>query len=56
MKRYPRTLNEAFPKTLENGASIQKFYRPDTLADKVLFWVGMAGFAVVLLDIFFWRT
>jgi hypothetical protein len=56
MNRYPRTLNEAFPNTLENGASITKFYHKRTALEIAMTLVSIAGFVVILLDVFFWRA
>jgi hypothetical protein len=55
MKRFPRTLNEAFPNTMENGASIQKFYHQTTALDVAMRVVGIIAMVVVLLDLFIWR-
>lgn len=55
MKRYPRTLNEAFPNTAEYGAAIKKYYREQTLADRVMAWMSIAIMIVVVLDLFVWR-
>ena len=54
--KYPRTLNEAFPNTMEYGASITKFYRKRTSLDIAMTIVSIAGVVVLLLDIFIWRA
>jgi len=54
--RYPRTLNEAFPHTVEYGASITKFYRKRTAVDVALTLASIAGVVVLLLDLFIWRA
>jgi hypothetical protein len=54
--KYHRTLNEAFPNTMEYGASITKFYRKRTAVEISMTIVSIVGFAVVLLDVFFWRA
>jgi hypothetical protein len=56
MKRYPRTLNEAFPKTLENGASITKFYHKPNALEITMTVVSIVSFIVLLLDLFVWRA
>jgi len=56
MYRYPRTLNEAFPKTPEYGASIEIQVPRLTKADKVIRVVALVGVIVLMLDIFFWRA
>ena len=55
MKRYPRTLNDAFPNTMEYGASITKFYRKRTAVDIAMILASIAGVVVLLLDLFIWR-
>ena len=55
MRRYARTLNEAFPNTMENGASITKFYHKTTSVEIAMTVVSIVGFVVLLLDLFFWR-
>jgi hypothetical protein len=54
--KYPRTLNEAFPNTVEYGASITKFYRKRTAVEIAMTIVSIAGFVVILLDLFIWRA
>ena len=54
--KYPRTLNEAFPHTVEYGASITKFYRKRTAIEIAMTIVSIAGFVVILLDLFIWRA
>ena len=54
--RYPRTLNEAFPHTVEYGASIIKFYRKRTALDIAMTLASIAGVVVLLLDLFIWRA
>jgi hypothetical protein len=53
--RFPRTLNEAFPKTMEYGASITKFYRKRTLLENTMTVVSIVAIVVILLDLFVWR-
>jgi hypothetical protein len=54
--KYHRTLNEAFPKTLENGASITIFYHKPNALEIAMTVVSIAGFVVLLLDLFYWRA
>ena len=54
--KYPRTLNEAFPNTMEYGASITKFYRKRTALDIAMTIVSIAGVVVLLLDFIIWRA
>lgn len=53
-RTFPRTLNEAFPATLENGAAIEVPSNTIPLVDKVMIAVSLVAFAVVILDIFVW--
>jgi hypothetical protein len=56
MYRYPRTINEAFPKTPEYGASIEIQVPRLTKADKVIRVVALVGVIVLMLDLFLWRA
>jgi hypothetical protein len=49
-KRYPRTLDEAFPQ----DAPHENLYSPQ-LYDKVIAALMLAALIVIVLDIFFWR-
>jgi len=53
-RKYPRTINEAFPNTMEYGAAIEKPYHGLKLVDKVMIAVSLIALAVVALDVFFW--
>ena len=53
-RKYPRTINEAFPNTMEYGAAIEKPYKGLKLVDKVMIAVSIAALVVVALDVFFW--
>jgi hypothetical protein len=55
MNRYPRTLNEAFPNTMENGASITKFYHKPNAVEIAMTIVSIVAVIVLLLDLFIWR-
>ena len=54
--KYHRTLNEAFPNTMENGAAITKFYHKPNTLEIAMTVVSIVGFVVLLLDHFFWRA
>ena len=54
--KYHRTLNEAFPNTMENGAAIIKFYHKPNTLEIAMTVVSIVGFVVLLLDLFFWRA
>ena len=54
--KYHRTLNEAFPNTMENGAAITKFYHKPNTLEIAMTVVSIVGFVVILLDLFFWRA
>ena len=54
-RKYPRTLNEAFPNTMEYGASIEKPYKGLPLVDKVIITVSLVALIVVALDVLIWR-
>ena len=53
-RKYPRTINEAFPNTMEYGAAIEKPYHRFNLVDKVMITVSLFALVVVALDVFFW--
>ena len=53
--KFPRTFNEAFPNSLENGACIEIHVARLTLANKVARVVSLIGLIVLALDCFIWR-
>ena len=53
-RKYPRTINEAFPNTAEYGASIEKPYHGLHWVDNVIIAISLIGVVVVALDVFFW--
>jgi hypothetical protein len=55
MKRYPRTINEAFPQTMEYGACIEIQVPKLTPADKLIRVIALIGLIVLLCDLFIWR-
>ena len=54
--KYYRTLNEAFPNTMENGAALTNFYHKPNTLEIAMTVVSIVGFVVLLLDLFFWRA
>lgn len=55
-KRTPRTLNEAFPHTMEAGACIEIQVPQLTAADRVIRVLALVSVIVIALDLFFWRV
>lgn len=53
-RKFPRTINEAFPNTMEYGAAIEKPYNGIRLVDKIIMAVSIAALVIVFLDVFFW--
>jgi hypothetical protein len=53
--KFPRTFNEAFPNSMENGACIEIHVAQLTLADKVVRVLSLIGMIVLALDCFIWR-
>ena len=53
--KFPRTFNEAFPNSMENGACMEIHVAQLTLADKVVRVVSLIGLIVLALDCFIWR-
>ena len=53
--KFPRTFNEAFPNSLENGACIEIHVARLTIADKVVRVVSLIALIVIALDCFIWR-
>ena len=53
--KFPRTFNEAFPNSMENGACIEIHVAQLTRADKVVRVVSLIGLIVLALDCFIWR-
>lgn len=55
-KRTPRTLNEAFPHTMEAGACIEIQVPHLTKADRVIRVLALVGLIVLVLDLCIWRA
>jgi hypothetical protein len=53
--KYARTLNEAFPKTMEYGASIEIHCVRLSIADLCIRVIALLGLIVVALDCLVWR-
>ena len=53
--KFPRTFNEAFPNSMENGDCIEIHVARLTIADKVARVVSLIGIIVLALDCFIWR-
>ena len=53
--KYPRTTNEAFPKTVEYGAAIEIHAVRHSTGDKVIRVLALVALIVLCLDIFIWR-
>ena len=53
--KYPRTMNEAFPKTVEYGAAIEIHVAQHSTADRVIRVLALVALIVLCLDIFIWR-
>jgi len=53
--RYPRTMNEAFPKTMEYGAAIEIHVAQHSIGDKVIRALALVALIVLALDCFIWR-
>jgi len=53
--KYPRTMNEAFHKTVEYGAAIEIHVAKHSTGDKVIRVLALIALIVLCLDIFIWR-
>jgi hypothetical protein len=53
--KYPRTLQEAFPKTVEYGAAIEIHAVRHSIGDKIIRVLALIALVVLCLDIFIWR-
>jgi hypothetical protein len=53
--KHPRTMNEAFPKTVEYGASISIHVAQHSTADKIIRALALIALVVLALDVFIWR-
>ncbi len=55
MMKHPRTMNEAFHKTVEYGAAIEIHVAQHSTGDKVIRVLALVALIVLALDIFIWR-
>jgi hypothetical protein len=53
--KHPRTLNEAFPKTIEYGCAIEIHAVRHSTGDKVIRVLALVALIVLALDCFVWR-
>lgn len=54
-RKFPRTINDAFPKTMEYGASIEIHCVRLSVADLCIRVIGLVALIVVALDCLVWR-
>ena len=54
--KYPRTMNEAFPHTVEYGASIEIHVAQISTTDKIIMALAVCALLVLALDLFVWRA
>jgi len=55
MMKHPRTMNEAFHKTIEYGCAIEIHAVRHSTGDKVIRVLALVALVVLCLDIFIWR-
>jgi hypothetical protein len=53
--KHPRTMNEAFHKTVEYGAAIEIHVAQHSAGDKVIRVLALVALIVLALDCFVWR-
>lgn len=53
--KFPRTINEAFPKTVEYGASIEIHVAQTSTGEKIIRVLCLVALIVIALDVFIWR-
>ena len=53
--KHPRTMNEAFPHTVEYGAAIEIHVAQHSTGDKIIRALALVALVVLCLDIFIWR-
>ena len=53
--KFPRTFNEAFPNSMENGACIEIHVAQTSIGERWIRAIALLGLIVVLLDILVWR-
>lgn len=53
--KFPRTFNEAFPNSMENGACIEIHVAQTSIGERWIRAIALLGLIVVLLDVLVWR-
>jgi hypothetical protein len=53
--KFPRTFNEAFPNSMENGACIEIHVAQTSIGERLIRAIALIGLIVVLLDVLVWR-
>jgi hypothetical protein len=56
MMKHPRTMNEAFPRTVEYSAAIEIREPRMATTDKIIMVLAVCAVVVLILDLFFWRA
>jgi hypothetical protein len=54
--KYPRTMNEAFPHTVEYSAAIEIHEPRISTTDKIIMVLAVCAVVVLVLDLFVWRA
>jgi len=54
--KYPRTMNQAFPHTVEYSASIEIHEPRMAITDKIIMVLAVCAVVVLVLDLFIWRA
>jgi len=54
--KHPRTMNEAFPHTVEYGAAIEICQPRIATTDKIIMALAVCALVVLALDLFIWRA
>jgi hypothetical protein len=54
--KYPRTMNEAFPHTVEYSAAIEIHEPRMATTDKIIMLLAVCAVVVLVLDLFIWRA
>ena len=54
--KYPRTMNEAFPHTVEYSAAIEIHEPRMAITDKIIMVLAVCALVVLALDLFVWRA
>jgi hypothetical protein len=54
--KYPRTMNEAFPHTVEYSAAIEIHEPRMAITDKIIMVLAVCAVFVLVLDLFIWRA